>query len=519
LRVPPNNPCLRDGAVASPHRAATEAGEQVLAAGGNALDAAIAANAVLTVVYPHMCGIGGDVFLLYHEAGAGTVHCLNGTGRAPALATPLAFAERALREVPARGALSTTVPGTVGAWDEALARFGSLGLGDILGAAVERAEDGIEVTARIAEWIAATREELAADPVLRAQFLEASGAPLPAGTVVRLPDLAATLRRIAAEGASDFYAGDIGHRIAAAVEAAGGLLRASDLREQRPDWTTPVRIRHGGLDVLTTPPNSQGVTALMMLRAMRPDARPGTIAYVDDFVAAKVGAFALRDAHVTDPAHMRITPGDLLTDPAPTASAAAAAPVSGDTVYVATLDAAGNACSLIQSIYYGFGSCFVAGDTGVLLHNRAHYFSLRPGAVNAVAPGKRTLHTLMACMALEDGRLRHVFGTMGADGQPQTNVQVLHRLLDGAGPAEAVAAPRVLHGRFALEDDPGTLHVEADHGPADVAALADRYPRIEVVPPRSERLGHAHAITVGADGEVTAGADPRSDGSAAIVPA
>ena len=269
--------------------------------------------------------------------------------------------------------------------------------------------------------------------------------------------------------------------------------------------------------MLTTPPNSQGVTALLMLRRMRGIARPGTVDYLDDFVAAKLDAFALRDAHVTDPDHMRVTLDELLADPAPPAPAPPA-PVSGDTVYACAVDADGNACSLIQSLYYGFGSCFVAGDTGILMHNRAHYFSLRPDAANVLAPGKRTLHTLMACMALEDGRPRYVFGTMGADGQPQVNVQVLQRLLAGAPPADAVAAPRVLLGRFALEDDPDTLHVEADYGPAGPDVLAERHPRVAVVPARSERLGHAHAIAIGADGEVTAGADPRSDGSAAIVP-
>jgi gamma-glutamyltranspeptidase/glutathione hydrolase len=305
--------------------------------------------------------------------------------------------------------------------------------------------------------------------------------------------------------------------MAAAVKAAGGLLREDDLRAYRPEWVSPLRIRHGGLEILTTPPNSQGITALLMLQRMAAGARPETVAYVDAFVAAKRDGFALRDAHVTDARHMRVPPDDLLSGRAPVSAPEAAAPVSGDTVYVCTVDADGNACSLIQSIYYGFGSCFVAGDTGILMHNRAHYFSLRPDAVNVLASGKRTLHTLMACMALEDGRPRFVFGTMGADGQPQTNVQVLHRLLCGADPAEAVAAPRILHGRFALEDDAETLHIEADYASASREELRDRQPRLEVVPRHSERLGHAHAITIGRDGDVAAGADPRSDGSAAVV--
>ena len=207
---------------------------------------------------------------------------------------------------------------------------------------------------------------------------------------------------------------------------------------------------------------------------------------------------------------------DLLAGSAPSVQPAAP-PLGGDTVYLCTVDAEGNSCSLIQSLYYGFGSCFVAGDTGILLHNRAHYFSLDAGAANVLAPGKRTLHTLMACMALEEGRPRFIFGTMGADGQPQTNVQVLHQLLEGATAEEAVSAPRVLHGRFLLEDDPETLHVEADLEPESLTALHETASRMHVVPPRSERMGHAQAITLGAGGLLTAAADPRSDGSAAVV--
>jgi gamma-glutamyltranspeptidase / glutathione hydrolase len=519
MRAVPDTRRLRGGAVASPHAAATAAGADVLAAGGNALDAAIATNAMLSVVYPHMCGLGGDLFVLYHDARGDTVHCLNGTGGAPALATPAAFAERGLGAVPARGPLSLTVPGAVAGWEVALSRFGTRALPELLAPAIERADAGIELTPRLADWIAEARDELTEDPVLRATFLDASAAPLAAGAAVRLPGLSDTLRRLAHAGAADLYDGELAGEIAAAAEAAGGLLRADDLRAYRPEWVAPLRIRHAGLDILTTPPNSQGIAALLMLQRMADGARPETGAYVDDFVAAKRTAFGLRDAHVTDARHMRVSSGELLADEVALSTARAAAPTAGDTVYVCAVDADGNACSLIQSIYYGFGSCFVAGDTGILMHNRAHYFSLRPDAANVLAPGKRTLHTLMACMALEDGRPRYVFGTMGADGQPQTNVQVAHRLLAGAGPAEAVAAPRVLHGRFALEDDVETLHLEADYAPGLVDQLRERHARVEILPARSERMGHAHAIAIGGDGEVSAGADPRSDGSAAVVPA
>jgi gamma-glutamyltranspeptidase/glutathione hydrolase len=228
--------------------------------------------------------------------------------------------------------------------------------------------------------------------------------------------------------------------------------------------------------------------------------------------SAKRAAFAVRDAYVSDPDCMPYTGEELLRRGTVETVAAGAPPVAGDTVYICTVDRHGNACSLIQSIYYAFGSAFVAGDTGVLLHNRAHYFSLGDDGVNVLKPRKRPLHTLMACMAREGGRLRHVFGTMGADGQPQTNVQVLQHLLDGAQPDEAVSAPRVLHGRFVLEDDPDVLHVESSYDADALAALAETEPSLNVVPAGDERFGHAHAITIGDGGDVSVGVDPRSDG-------
>jgi gamma-glutamyltranspeptidase/glutathione hydrolase len=506
------------GAVASPHSAATEAGAAVLAAGGNALDAAIATNAMLAVVYPHMCGVGGDLLLLYHEARTGTVHCLNGTGAAPALATPGAFAERGLDAVPARGPLPVTVPGAVGAWDAAVARFGTRSLADLLAPAIAAAEQGVAVTGRLAAWIADSQADLAGDPTLRRVFLGGeSAAPTPCGQKVHQTQLAGTLRRLAAAGASDLYTGELARAIDAGMRDAGGLLRAEDLAAYRPEWVVPIRTTYSGLEILTTPPNSQGIVALLMLQEMGElEGRPGTPEYVEDFVAAKRHAIALRDAHVTDPRHMTVTAEELLHRSV-AAGAAPSPPPRGDTVYLCSVDGEGNACSVIQSIYYAFGSCFTAGETGILLHNRGHYFSLDPGATNVIAPGKRTLHTLMASMALEDGRPRFVFGTMGADGQPQGTVQVLHQLLSGATAQEAVSAPRMLHGRFTLEDDPETLHVESDYDARTIDALRETVPGLNVVPPRSERMGHAHAIAIEPGGALTAGADPRSDGSAVIV--
>ncbi|MEA2383725.1 MAG: gamma-glutamyltranspeptidase / glutathione hydrolase [Solirubrobacteraceae bacterium] len=488
----------------------------MLSDGGNALDAAIATNAMLAVVYPHMCGLGGDLFLLYHDARTGAVHCLNGSGPAPTLATPEAFTERGLTAVPARGPLPVTVPGAVGAWDAAVRRFGSQPLRTLLAPAITAARAGVPVTDRLSGWISDSRRDLVADPALADLFLDERLEPIAPGQLLHQSRLVRTLERIATAGADDLYRGELADEVDRAVRAGGGLLRAADLAAYRPAWVQPIRARHRGLDVLTTPPNSQGITALLMLNHMAAEARePGTVEYVTSLVEAKRHAFALRDSYVTDPACMAVGAAELLAgDVSPTV--AVAPPPRGDTVYVCTVDAEGNACSLIQSIYYAFGSCFVAGDTGILLHNRGHYFSLDPVAANVIAPGKRTLHTLIASMALEDGRPRFVFGTMGADAQPQTVVQVLHHLQRGVPADQAVAQPRILHGRFALEDDPDVLHVECDYDADALAALRARVPTLNVVPARSERMGHAHAIAIESDGSLTAGADPRSDGDAAI---
>lgn len=508
-------------AVASPHHAASAIGRDVLAGGGNALDAAIAVNAMLGVVYPHMCGIGGDLFLLYYDAGTGQVHCLNGTGPAPRLATRDAFMERGLDAVPIRGPLSVTVPGVIGAWDAAVARFGSRSLGELLVPAAEAAEAGVEIGAALAAWMAQAHPELRSDPTLRRRFLDADGAPLQAGATLRQPELAATLRRLARAGAKDFAHGELAEEVDRAVQEANGLLRADDLGAYAPRWVAPIRDRHAGLDVLTTPPNSQGITALLMLDHLAAHrAQPSIGAdYVHALIAAKRAAFRIRDRYVTDPDYMTVAATELLRRGTPPESEARVAtpPIGGDTVYLCTTDAEGNACSAIQSIYYAFGSGFVAGDTGVLLQNRGHYFSLDQHHANRLEPGKRTLHTLMACMALTEGRPRFVFGTMGADGQPQTNVQLLNHLMAGAHPQDAVTAPRVLHGRFLLEDDADILHVEADLDPSTLASLQESSLTLDILPARDERFGHAHAIALEPDGTISAGADPRSDGSAEVL--
>jgi gamma-glutamyltranspeptidase/glutathione hydrolase len=515
-------------AVASPHWRATEAGRDVLASGGNALDAALATNAMLWACYPHMCGVGGDIWILYYEAATSRVHCLNGSGGAPQSATPGEYARRGHTRVPAKGPLSTAVPGAAAGWDDASRRFGSIPAGDLLRPAAKAAREGVEVTPKLAGWMAKDGELLAGDPELARVFTE-NGEPLPAGAVFQQPALAATLDHLADAGLADFYRGELGEAIARGSAEAGGLLTADDLRSHASMWVQPVTTRFDGVEVVTTPPNSQGITALEMLNLLSllegGRAAPGSARQLKAFLEARRLAYIDRNRYLADPSHVAV-PVDMLSsldharrvaDNAATMTMDPAKPLDGDTVYLCAADQWGNACSVIQSIYHPFGSGFVPAGTGVLMANRGAYFSLDEQHPNVIAPGKRPVHTLMASMALREERPWLVFGTMGGEGQPQTNVQVLLRALAGASPAEAVAAPRVLSGQLIPGDGDDQVHVEEDLGADVIAELRSLGHDVKVVPAHDELMGHAHAILIDGD-QVRAGADPRSDGPAPVPP-
>jgi gamma-glutamyltranspeptidase / glutathione hydrolase len=397
----------------------------------------------------------------------------------------------------------------------------------LLAPAERAARDGFEMTAKLAMAIDSSRSELT-DPLLRRRLFDESGQPLAGGSVLRQPEVAATLRRLMEHGARDFYEGELADQIDAAFRAADGFLRRADLERYAPRWDDPLSIRYRGLEVSVTAPNSQGITALMMLNALAAMEAsrhpPGSADHIEALIHAKRVAFADRDRYVTDPDHLEAPTERLLTLEHARKMVAieesALGPgrsSGGDTVYLCASDAEGNACSVIQSLFYGFGSGFVTGDSGVLMHNRGHGFSLEDEHPNRLEPGKRTLHTLMACMAFERDDLRLVFGTMGADGQAQTNVQVLERHLAGDSPQAAVAAPRILHGRFHPEDDPTVLNVEERIGREVIAELTARGHHPNVLPAYDERLGHAHAIEWRPDGTTLAGSDPRSDGAAIVL--
>ncbi|HEX6135162.1 MAG TPA: gamma-glutamyltransferase [Longimicrobiales bacterium] len=508
-----------EAAVVADHPLAAAAGMDVLRRGGNAVDAAITMAAVLAVVRPHMNGVGGDAFLLLREGRSRRVRALNGSGRSPAAASPDTLRALGFTAMPDTGVHSVTVPGAVRAWADALRRHGTITLLDALGPAIRYAEDGFPVSAKLAADIAAEADRIAADPAMAATFLPGGAPPAP-GSVLRQPDLAATLRQITRDGADALYVGEIARRIDAFMQSEGGLLRITDLAAHSPLWQEPIATTYGGYRVLAFPPNSQGVALLMQmnmaelydLRAMGHN----SVDYVHTLVELKKVAFAERDRHVTDPSFAEIPLDRLIskqharvlldtfrtTPPAPAQSANG----HGDTVYLCVVDQHGNAVSMIQSLFGSFGSGRMVPGTGIVLHNRGALFSLDTAHVNVIAPRKRTYHTLAPSMALnEDGSLFMVFGTPGGDGQTQTLLQVFNNIvLFGMSPQEAVEAPR-----WRSYAD-GTLQLEAGVPLSTRERLATGHTiRLEEAP--SADLGGAQVILITRDGVRTVGADPRRE--------
>ena len=501
--------------VATPHYLASEAGAAVLREGGNAMDAAIAANLVLGVVAPYTCGIGGDCFAMVWD---GALHGYNGSGRAPSAATPDAIAERsgmAAPAMPSKGPLTITVPGAVDAWFALLGRFGTRSFAEMAESAIAYAGGGFPLTSAGAARIQAGQ------PLDRAwgewHTVYAAAAP---GVRLTQPDLARTLEAVAAGGPDAFYRGDIGSAVAAHAQRLGGLLDTADLAAHTGEWVEPLEGRYRDLAIAELPPNSQGSAALLALHLL--DASGPLPADGSErqhlLIEAVAAALAERDAHLTDPAHMRL-PADVLADPEHAkAVAAAGSPAArgaargtaGDTAYLCAVDGSGMCVSLIQSNYNGFGSGVTVPGYGINLHNRGAYFSLDPDHVNVIAPGKRTLHTLMPALARWNGQPWLVFGTMGADAQLQNQVQLLAHLVDdGADPAAALAAPRWVV-------DPGDFSVQIERRfPAEVIdGLRAAGHRVEVIGPFEDHMGHAHVIRLDGDG-LTAASDPRCEGLAA----
>jgi gamma-glutamyltranspeptidase/glutathione hydrolase len=519
--------------VCAPHRLAAEAGIAALRAGGNALDAAVAAAAAIAVVYPHMNGVGGDSFWLVYDASRGHLAGLNAAGRAAGSAALEDYRARFGASIAPRGGpAALTVPGTVAGWwavhTYSRDRLGSTtSWAALLEHAIAHARDGFAVSdgqRRVTAQAASLFGDDAPSEVRRT-FWPLFHPDRFAGGRFTQPELARTLALVADGGAEEFYRGDLGKRIAVGAAALGSPLTAADLAEHRADWVEPLRIPYRQGQAASLPPPTQGFAALAILGLIDgfDVARLGEADYVHLVVEATKIAFEDRDRYLADPDVVAV-PVDECLDTMRLArrrrriSMGRAMPTDGprsdgDTIAIVTADARGNAVSVIQSLYHEFGAAVVAGDTGVLLQNRGCFFSLDPEHPNRLAPRKRTAHTLIPSMYLVDGRPRFVYGTMGGEGQPQTQAALVTRLVDyGLPPQAAIDAPRWLLGRTWGETT-RALRLERRF-PADViASLAARGHDVLTVEPWSDLMGHAQVIGVRGD-EISGGSDPRADGAA-----
>jgi gamma-glutamyltranspeptidase / glutathione hydrolase len=476
----------RHGMIATSQPLASAAGLKVLQDGGNAIDAAVTAAAVLAVVEPSMTGIGGDLFAIVYDAKTKTLHGLNASGRSAYAATPAEYTKRGQTRMPNAGVLTVTVPGVVEGWSELLGKYGTISMAKAVAPAAGYARDGYPVSEIISGQWKASEKKLASDPTTAATFLP-NGHPLAPGEIFANPKLAATLEAIGTGGRDVFYKGAIARAIVADMKKRDGLLDERDFADHKADWVEPISTSYRGYDVYEMPPNTQGFVVLEMLNILEGfDVKAmgaNSAEYLHALTEAKRIAFADRAAYLGDPAS--VPPAVLKTlisksyaaerrkeinkdhaaesykagvMPGVMPSAAIAEALQnftgldrGDTIYMTAADGQGNFVSLIQSLFSDFGSGIVAGDTGILLHNRGSGFNLTPGSPDQIAPHKRPLHTLIPAFVMKDGKPWLSFGVMGGDHQAQGHTQVLVNAIDfRMNVQEAGEAARVNHGNNGL---------------------------------------------------------------------
>ncbi|HWB08953.1 MAG TPA: gamma-glutamyltransferase [Pirellulales bacterium] len=492
----------RHGVVATSQPLAAQAGLDVLKAGGNAADAAVAAGAVLGVVEPMSCGIGGDLFVIYWDNKTKRLYGLNASGRSPYELNREVFARQGLSEIPDHGPLSWSVPGCVSGWSELLRRFGSRPLAELLRPAVEYAEGGFPVSEIIAADWKSSEKSLSRWPDSAATFLIDGHAPA-VGEVFSNPRLAAAYRAIAEGGADAFYRGTIADEIVAFSKANGGFFSRKDFEDHRSDWVDPVSTNYRGYDVWELPPNGQGIAVLEILNLMEgydvASMGPGSPDYLHLFLESKKLAYADRARFYADPAFGKPPVDELISkayaerqrrriDPA---RAATDIPPGdprlrhGDTIYLTVVDKDRNCCSYIQSNYSGFGSQVVPGQLGFALQNRGALFALTDEHPNRLEPHKRPFHTIIPALVTKEGRPWFVFGVMGGDMQPQGHVQVLANLIDFKMNVQAAGdAARVRHSGSATptglpgDADGGIVYVESGISDEAIAALTAKGHRV-----------------------------------------
>ncbi|MGE4218493.1 MAG: gamma-glutamyltransferase [Alphaproteobacteria bacterium] len=510
------------GMAATSHPLATLAAIDVLRDGGNAVDAALAAAAMLCVVEPAMTGIGGDCFALYADK-AGMLVALNGSGRAPAKATAEWYAERGFQGIPSESPHAVTVPGAVDAWCQLHDNYATRDMDRLFRPAIEAAERGYRIAPRVALDWADNAARLAGDEHAARAMLPGGRAPA-VGDRHAQPALARTLMRIAREGRAGFYEGPVMEDILTRLRGLGGLHEADDFAHQTADWVTPIQARYRGYDVAECPPNGQGVIALLIARILDgyDVAALSEADRIHLLAEATKAAYAVRDAHLCDPAAAAVTADEMLADdrvealrgsirmdramPRADWDAQADFAAHRDTVYLCVVDRNRNAISFINSLFHAFGSCIMAPESGVMLHCRGHGFRTQIGHPNVIGPRKRPMHTIIPAMLLQGGRAVMPFGVMGGAYQATGHAHFLMQALDlGLDPQQAAEAPRHFASATALELETGISEAVA----ADLAARGHAITR--VAKPhggcQAIRIDHARGVLIG-------GSDPRKDGCA-----
>jgi gamma-glutamyltranspeptidase/glutathione hydrolase len=511
----------KNGMVASSQPLATLAGIEILIKGGNAVDAAIATAAVLGVVEPSSIGIGSDAFCLFYLAKEKKIKALDASGRSPYAASLDFCRKNEFKEMPQRGIHSVTVPGAVHGWDTLLNSYGSKSLGEVLQSAIRHAKDGYPVAELTAEQWKESEARLKADEGGSNYLI--SGRTPKAGEIFRNPRMARSLERIAADGVDYFYHGEIAEKIARCSEKLGGHFAFKDFAEHTSDWVEPITANYRGYDIYEMPPTTQGFVALEMLKILEgfdlKSAGPQSADVLHLMIEAKKLAFADRDRYLADRDFMKVSVKDLYSSqrveqmraqirPAQAAHEYQSVPTGTDTEYVAAADGEGNLVSFIQSNFMGFGSGVVEPETGIILQNRGHLFSLDETHANCIGPHKRCVHTLMPGMIFKDGKPYAALGLKGGHVQPQVQVQIITNLIDfGMTPQEAIAAPRFNHIEGAK------VGFEPEITESIKAELTRR--GHQVVGGNPESFGGAHAILVDIEsGVFIGGSDPRKGGCA-----
>ncbi len=528
----------KHGIVAASQPLAAEVGLDVLKRGGTAIDAAIATDAMLGLVEPMSCGIGGDLFCIYWDNKTQKLYGLNASGRSPYKLTREALKEKGLNSIPGQGLLCWSVHGCVQGWEDLRSRFGNKPMAELLQPAIDYAEEGFPVSDIIAvgwHYLAAGLHKW---PDTKKTYMPNGKAPAE-GEIFRNPMLAASYRAIAAEGPSAFYKGSIAQKIASFSEANGGYLGLKDLADHANEWVDPVSTNYRGYDVWELPPNGQGIAALQMLNLIEQhDVRKmgrGSADWYHLFVEAKKLAFADRSKYYADPAFAKLPTKDLISKRYAAERGKlidmnhAAMDVTpgdplfaqSDTIYLTVVDKDRNCCSFIQSNFGAFGSYVVPGDVGFVIQNRGQSFSLSDDHLNRLEPHKRPFHTIIPAMVTKDGKPWFCFGVMGGDMQAQGHVQILVDLIDfDMNVQEAGDESRVRHEGSATptggkaQPGGGTVVVEPEVSPQVVEALRAKGHKVDAE--RGAGFGGYQGILIDWKNGVLHGAtEPRKDGCAA----